>query len=389
MAANSTLDASESEVDYFNDKELESYLASEEFQIDEKKDTSFKCLYCPKVCLSKRGMTRHVNCKHPEKSVQKPKQQQKVTAEEILPLDKFKTILGNCLAILSKDECYPTEITSSFNVNHHDVSPYYETLYDVIKPLVVSFKLKGDAEKFYPSFLSTVTEAMFPGLDGFCSNVLRYELANHVLAFLSKAKLVNNTIEFELTETNFTDKDLHIINYLSGCVVGTFYRRVRFKMDPCDYQKDCLILLDAFRFKEGGAQTDTREHKLIDVRNRGGLWKVRKGGVTLFKICETYFVSATKDFVTNIDANLLAEMMIQDPMVLSQFGTIFKSCDPQIKREVGMNLLEEMLIFYFRLRSFSYAKQQQQKHKMKKHPIVKDHYGVILKNHVQILEGLI
>ena len=82
-----------------------------------------------------------------------------------------------------------------------------------------------------------------------------------------------------------------------------------------------------------------------------------KGGVNLFKICETYFLSATKDFVTKINANLLAEMMLQDPAVLSQFGTIFKSCDPQIKREIGMNLLEEMLIFYFRLRSFSYAKQ--------------------------------
>lgn len=361
MTAKSTVEASESEPDYFDDEELERYLASEQFQIDEKKDTSLLCLYCPKVCLSKRGMTRHVNCKHPDKS---DKKQQQVTAEETLPLDKFKIMLDSCLSILSKDECYPSQITSSFD--HHDVSLYYKTLYDVIKPLIVSFKLKGDAEKFYPSFCSTVKESMFPGLDGFCSNVLKYELANHVLAFLSKLKLINNKIEFELlTETKFTNKDLQIINYLSGCVVGTFYRRIRFKMDPCFYQKECLILLDAFRFKEGGVQS-TSEHKLIDIRNRGGLWKVRKGGVNLFKICETYFLSATKDFVTKIDANLLAEMMLQDPMVLSQFGTIFKSCDPQIKREIGMNLLEEMLIFYFRLRSFSYAKQQQQKHKIEK-----------------------
>ena len=91
-------------------------------------------------------------------------------------------------------------------------------------------------------------------------------------------------------------------------------------MDSCHYQKECLILLDAFRFKEGGAQTDTREHTF---RNRGGLWKVCKGGVTLFKICETYFVSATKDYVTHIDANPLAEMMIKDPMVLSQIWNNF------------------------------------------------------------------
>ena len=86
--------------------------------------------------------------------------------------------------------------------------------------------------------------------------------------------------------------------------------------------------------------------------------------MTLFKFCETYFLSATKEFVTRIDVNLLAEMMLKDPMVLSQFGTIFRSCDTEITKEVGMNLLEEMLIFYFRLRSFSYAKQQQQKNKI-------------------------
>ena len=206
---------------------------------------------------------------------------------------------------------------------------------------------------------------MFTGLDKFCGNLLKYELANHVLAFLSKAKIVNNNIEFELLDTKFSDKDIQIINYLSGCVVGTFYRRIRFKMEPCDYQKQCLVLLSSFRFQES-SHSNTQEHKLIDVRNRGGLWKVRKGGVTLFKFCETYFLSATKEFVTRIDANLLAEMMLKDPMVLSQFGTIFRSCDPEITKEVGMNLLEEMLIFYFRLRSFSYAKQQQQKHKIEK-----------------------
>ena len=56
-----------SEPDYFDDdEELERYLASESFELDEKKDTSLQCLYCPKVCVSMRGMTRHVNCKHPD-----------------------------------------------------------------------------------------------------------------------------------------------------------------------------------------------------------------------------------------------------------------------------------------------------------------------------------
>ena len=149
------------------------------------------------------------------------------------------------------------------------------SVYELLKPAIVCFKSKGNAEIFYPEFCSVIKDSTFQGLDKHCNHLLKFELANQVLAFLSEAKIIENNVEFKLVQATFTEKDMHIINYLSGCVIGTFYRRNRYRMGASEYQKDCLFILSCFRCVEG-TESDLSAHKLIDIKDAGGLTRVNK-----------------------------------------------------------------------------------------------------------------
>jgi len=308
--------------DFLTNEELDELLATHVFEIELQKDNEkVLCLYCSKVCISKRGLNRHMQYKHPEK-IENPKQQQrKLTAEEVLYPATFKKILIDSCKNLAKDGCYPSFVSKEFE--EHDCSTYYLQIYELIKPVILKYKAKGDAEKFYPDFCLLFSgENKFLGLSQRCNSLFKFELANNVLAFLAKSKIVNNSLDLKLEEHKFTTKDLEIINYLSGFVVGTIYRRARIKMKAGEYQNQCLSLLLAFKLCEG-SETDTSKHKLIDIKNRGGLWKVKSDGVKIFKQAESYFLSATTDFVSRIDVKHIVSLLIKDSITLIYFNKVY------------------------------------------------------------------
>ena len=105
----------------------------------ESKDNKFKCYFCDKVCISKRGLTRHVNCKHkPKQSQQLDKatcSKSKSPEEKMHPL-LFKYFLEVSAKKLSLDECYPSDIMDEFKAYSFrtldDVLPSYNLIRDVV-----------------------------------------------------------------------------------------------------------------------------------------------------------------------------------------------------------------------------------------------------------------
>ena len=90
---------------------------------------------------------------------------------------------------------------------------------------------------------------------------------------------------------------------------------------------------------QDGMETDTRNQKLIDLKNRGGLWKVNISTTNVFTIAESYFLSATKDFVSKIDAKHIVSELVKDPGLLSldfNFSIIF----------VPLTVLTFIFLFY-------------------------------------------
>ena len=79
-----------------------------------KNSTRYPCNFCDKVCLSKGGLTRHLNTKHSnENSVQKSSPAA-IKPEEILHPLYFKRYLEKIATKLAANECYPVEIMDEF-----------------------------------------------------------------------------------------------------------------------------------------------------------------------------------------------------------------------------------------------------------------------------------
>ena len=71
---------------------------------------SYPCSFCAKVCLSKRGLTRHISTKHHLETVEP-----NTKVSKILHPGIFYDIIQKSLKKLAQDEYYPEEICSKFS----------------------------------------------------------------------------------------------------------------------------------------------------------------------------------------------------------------------------------------------------------------------------------
>ena len=106
-----------------------------------------------------------------------------------------------------------------------------KNVHKLISNVVLSFK--GDAEKFYPAFYKCISDAENPfgaSLNKHASLLLGFELANHVLGYLSGGSLdeKDSVVQFEYSSADLSDKEKSIVFYLAGYVFSIFSRRLRF-----------------------------------------------------------------------------------------------------------------------------------------------------------------
>ena len=107
-----------------------------------------------------------------------------------------------------------------------------------------------------------------------CNVLLGFELSNYVLSYLSTNKIIDEDgFSFESIhgssefKRDLTDREKSIVSYLSGYVISTFFRRIRFsKQKKGVYYQQALSFLTACKFIEG-TETDTCHQRLINLRN--------------------------------------------------------------------------------------------------------------------------
>ena len=71
--------------------------------------------------------------------------------------------------------------------------------------------------------------------------------------------------------------------------------------------------------------------------------------------------------------------LLGDAILLAYVNSIRRSSEFNIKKEIALNLIEDMLTLYIRVRSHSYAKDQKQNHKMTKSSLKKNSLRTELK----------
>lgn len=264
---------------------------------------------------------------------------------------------------LAKDDCYPADILNELSNYSFSLD---DTLfaYSCIKPAITDFD--GNAEKFYPLFYRYVSKELpLKNLSRHSCLLVGFELANHVLAHLNSSKHSENLQPKKFDPATFSKKDTACISYLSGYVFSTFYRRIRrSKRWNTHRSQMCLSLLLAGKSTIIDDESNT-PHALIDARNRGGLWKMSSEVLNIFSIVEAHFRSHSSSIYNRIDAKDMVGTLLQHSEILSQFSKVRSKAEQKADKDVAMDLLEDIITLFIRVRAFSYAKDCQERHKIK------------------------
>ena len=86
----------------------------------------------------------------------------------------------------------------------------------------------------------------------------------------------------------------------------------------------------------------------------------------VFKVAKCHFKTITSVPTTKIDCKSIVSTLMKNPIINENMSKIrSKSTDTIIKKEINLNLLEDLLTLYIRVRTFSFAKGQIQSHKIK------------------------
>ena len=105
------------------------------------------------------------------------------------------------------------------------------------------------------------------------------------------------------------------------------------------------------------------EHKLMNTKNRGGLWKVTAEVFEVFSIAEQIFKKQTETCSNKIDGQLITKAVLEDTGVLANFSKL-KSNINYADNEITKNILEDLIQLYIKTKIFSLVRSKVDAHKL-------------------------
>ena len=294
----------------------------------------YPCNDCNKHYKTKGGLRRHQKSKH------QPSQ------KNIIDHLQLKGIIEKAAVKLSDDFCFDESVRKAFSL--FKISTESSVIWNQSKDIFEKFS--GNAEKFFTSFygfLQPGKPVLFAQISRYQTTLLSTEVANQFLALGPSVEVISASLE-----------------YLTGYCFRTVYARLRnsSKHRSLHSQQSMSVL------QAGKCNSDAEMpvQRLVDARDRGGLWKVDESGQAIIKVSEMEFLIASFDFQTKIDAESLVSKLLKDLVIRSNFSIICGKADLKIDKEIGKELLHTLFLLYVRVRSHSYATKIKETHKQEK-----------------------
>ena len=217
---------------------------------------------------------------------------------------------------------------------------------------------------FYPMFYNIVTRKdSIHGLSKDSTVVVGFEMANQVITYYKNKSI---QISPPPSSCSLSDRDVAVVVYVSGYVFSNLYRRLRksHKWNTDSVQMK-LSLLRAGKIEPN--DNDSR-YALIKCRDRGGLWYVNDDVIHIFVEAEKEFRCKSKGFLTKLPFENIVATICNAVTVKSSMKNLSESV--AVDKELLDNFLEELVSFYVRVRSHSFAKDKVAKYKQE-HKITK------------------
>ena len=303
---------------------------------------SFPCGLCSKVCKSKGGLTLHTRAKHGEKTAV-TKSVSPLTSKVVSEIvDKAtKSVVDSKLygesmsKLLDEPELKPSE----------DLVKHLETLYDQYcekldrdKLLKNFYKLMSESEKMFITKSKNMTVPAY--------NLILIQIPDLLVGFYKRGNVKEKLPDIKPIEKS----EFGPLSYVAGYVISKMYRKskVSAKKDtPEQLELQSLLL----------SMKSLQDNEYIDSVSRGKLWNPCENLLAITAECEKVFRQHSAGLVREIPLQQVRADILQKPKVKSAWDAIlFDASLAKSKTSVTDVCLENIVMLYIRVRSFSYSK---------------------------------
>ena len=337
------------------DFSTESYFCLQQVQLED-----VVCELCHKKCKSKSGLKRHKTVKHRDTREDVEKQKEG-GQDSYLTFVAYSRIVEKAKHKIADNKIYPKTIRDELRCYTHnnslqDIPAEFCDIEDLYKRLTKS----GNAERFYSCFYSTIAlnaVKHFKGLSRNAATLLSTKVADCMLVH-SKEKIEGTYTCAPLTK--LSDEEKAGLQYIGGYVLHKLHTK---HVSKSSESEQAISILKAGKLED---QNAIECQKLTSSLNRGGLWAITKSAQSIFERTEHYFRDTTSNTtVQNIAFASIISRSVHDVEVVSAYNSLLSNYQLIINSSVAKDVLHNIIQLYVKVRSFSFAKDIIQKHKIR------------------------
>ena len=160
--------------------------------------------------------------------------------------------------------------------------------------------------------------------------------------------------------TKLSDEEKAGLQYIGGYVLHKLHTKHAGKSSESE---QAISILKAGKLED---QNAIECQKLSSCLNRDGLWAISKTAQLILERTEHYFRDATsKANVQNIAFANTISRSVHDVEVVSAYNSMLSNSELIINSSVAKDVLHNIIQLYVKVRSFSFAKDIIQKHKIR------------------------
>ena len=304
---------------------------------------TFPCGLCSKICKSKGGLTLHTRAKHCEKTP---------VIKSVSPMtsDVVREIVCKAAQSVIKSKLYGEKITKL--ISEADLKPS-DLLVSSLSTLYDGYCEKLDRDKLLKNFYKLIPESakMFQTtskeMNAPAYNLLMIHIPDLVVGFYKRGNVKEKLPVIKPIEQS----EFGPLSYVAGYIIAKMFRKSKAtgkgKETPEQLELQSLLL----------SMKSLGDNEYIDSLSRGKLWNPCENLVGIAAECEKVFRQYSAGLVREIPLEQVRADVLQKPKVKSAWDAIL--CDASLARSktsVTDVCLENIIMLYIRVRSFSYTK---------------------------------
>ena len=300
---------------------------------------------------------RHTNAKHKE-----------ITTEQTSPeldlfcLDTVTSIVESIKSQIVREKLYGSKMNNSVNAASSS-----QALFDALFPLYAQFCRKKSQDQLVESFFGLMPQStrLLNCEDYKTANLIMIHIPDHLVSFYNinrertdRMKTAETSPASQRNIQSIEQAERGPLSYVAGYVVSKLFQTSKHKSG--EHKEELNALLQSMKSPDMSS--------FIASRTRGELVNPSGDLVGILEEAEKTFrqhVCESKLTLRNIPVETICNSTLESPKVKSLWGNIVLSAGVNTVSQTQKLCLENLIKLYLKVRSFSYARDYLNKHKIK------------------------